>query len=168
MRDLGVARPPRTVVTKSQTNVSQILSIWRERTTKNESFFEAVYHAGVGIGCAFRRERLLTIHSVICSSFIVIGLIFQFDFMHWAVTAMGIGLLIASELINTAVERLVDLAAGSSFDQLAREAKDIAAGAVLFCGVSLIVVGCCLCLSTEKGAGWLATMQSGNSVRHEH
>lgn len=163
MREVGVARPPRTVVSKSQPNVSQIL--WRERTTKNESFLEAVYHAGVGIVCAFRRERLLTIHSAICSVFVLIGLMLQFDFMHWAVTVMGFGCLIASELINTSVERLVDLAAGSSFDQLAREAKDIAAGAVLFCGISLLVVGAFLCLSTEKGSAWVSTLHSASHVQ---
>ena len=51
-----------------------------------------------------------------------------------------IGLVIAAELVNSAIERVVDLASPEQHP-LAGQAKDLAAGAVLVCAMAAVIVG---------------------------
>ena len=51
-----------------------------------------------------------------------------------------IGLVIAAELFNSAIERLVDLVSPQRHP-VAGQVKDIAAGAVLVCALAAMVVG---------------------------
>lgn len=60
-----------------------------------------------------------------------------------AVLALTIGLVFVAEGLNTAIESAVDLAS-PSHHPLAREAKDVAAGAVLVSAVTAVVVGAVL------------------------
>lgn len=53
----------------------------------------------------------------------------------------AIGIVIAAELANTAVEHLVDLVSGEQYHTLAGSSKDAAAGCVLVCSVASIFVG---------------------------
>lgn len=57
----------------------------------------------------------------------------------YAVLFLCFGLVIAAEMFNTAIESLVDLQS-SSYDNLARIAKDVAAGGVLFAAIITIIV----------------------------
>jgi len=53
--------------------------------------------------------------------------------------------VLALELVNTAVERVVDLVT-KEFHPLAKQAKDIAAGAVLLYAILSVVIGCIIFL----------------------
>lgn len=53
---------------------------------------------------------------------------------------LAIGLVVCAEALNTAVETVVDLASGE-VNPLARRAKDVAAGAVLWAVVVAVAVG---------------------------
>lgn len=59
----------------------------------------------------------------------------------WLWISLSVGLVIFAELMNTAIERLVDLAAGLSPNPAARFIKDVTAGAVLVCALLACVVG---------------------------
>ena len=54
-----------------------------------------------------------------------------------------------SEMINTAIEALVNLGT-SSYDNVARVAKDVAAGAVFLTALMSLVVGCVLLIKPDK------------------
>lgn len=58
----------------------------------------------------------------------------------WTAIVICIGLVIAAELFNSAIERLVDLVSPQRHP-VAGQVKDIAAGAVLVCALAAIVVG---------------------------
>lgn len=58
----------------------------------------------------------------------------------WALLLLAVGLMLAAEMLNTALEALTNLRS-ESYDSLARVAKDVAAGAVLVCAVLCAVVG---------------------------
>ena len=60
--------------------------------------------------------------------------------MEWALLVFCFGLVIGAEMINTAIERTVDLAMPHRHP-LAKAAKDIAAGAVLVAAMVSVVVG---------------------------
>jgi len=53
--------------------------------------------------------------------------------------------VLALELVNTAVERVVDLVT-KEFQPLAKQAKDVAAGAVLLYAILSVVIGCIIFL----------------------
>ena len=49
--------------------------------------------------------------------------------------------MIFGEIINSAIENVVDLASEYHFSMLAKNAKDMAAGAVLFISLYAVIVG---------------------------
>ena len=58
----------------------------------------------------------------------------------WIMVVMCIGTVIAAELFNTAIEKLVDLVSPERHP-VAGRVKDIAAGAVLICAVAAAIIG---------------------------
>ena len=71
---------------------------------------------------------------------IIVGLILQINPLSWAILMICIGVVISSELINTAIETTVDIAM-PEINEKAKYAKDIAAGAVLFSAIIAVIVG---------------------------
>ena len=69
------------------------------------------------------------------------GIGLQIEAMGWAMLSLAVGIVVAAELINTALERVVDLATEGEFHRLARDAKDVAAAAVLCTAIMAAVIG---------------------------
>lgn len=86
------------------------------------------------------KEQNLNSHLI--TSVIVIGLGVFFDITRteWLAVVICIGLVLAAEIFNTAIERLVDLVSPQRHP-LAGEVKDLAAGAVLVCAIAAMIVG---------------------------
>ena len=93
-----------------------------------------------GIGYAWRTQLNFRIHVTIASVVVVAALWLRVPPHDWAVLALTIGVVFALELMNTAIEALVDLASPGQH-QLARIAKDAAAGAVMVAAISAVFVG---------------------------
>lgn len=71
---------------------------------------------------------------------IVCGIVLQIDALSWAIVLLCCGCVIAAELLNTAIECVVDLVS-PEYHPLAGRAKDIAAGAVWALCVVVALVG---------------------------
>lgn len=93
-----------------------------------------------GIVYTFRTQRNLKIHAVISLAVIVIGLFLRLDALRWAVLILTMALVMAAELVNTAIESSVDLITESN-QPLARVAKDAAAGAVFLSAIAAVIIG---------------------------
>jgi diacylglycerol kinase (ATP) len=74
---------------------------------------------------------------------IVCGIVLQLDALSWAIVLLCCGCVIAAELLNTAIECVVDLVS-PEYHPLAGRAKDIAASAVWTLCVLVAIVGCIL------------------------
>lgn len=61
----------------------------------------------------------------------------------WAVLALAIGLVLTAELLNTALEAVVDLVSPQEHP-LAKQAKDVAAAAVLVASLAALAAGLCV------------------------
>jgi undecaprenol kinase len=98
-------------------------------------------HAFNGIRETFLSERNFKIQ--LGCAFLVLSsaALLRISLFNWLILIQVIALVLAAELINTALERLVDLAAGSLYHPLARAAKDAAAGAVLITAIFAVVSG---------------------------
>lgn len=101
-------------------------------------------YAGQGIYYALRTQRNFRIHALMTIVVIGLGITLQLPRVDIAVLALTCGAVMALELINTALEAVVDLTVEQSFHELAKIAKDCAAGAVFIAALTAILVGVCL------------------------
>lgn len=97
-------------------------------------------YAGRGIWLVFSREANMKIHWAVAVLVVMCGFYFQISATEWMACLLCIGLVFTTEMINTAIENLVDLVSPKQHE-LARNAKDIAAGAVLLGVIISVVVG---------------------------
>ncbi|MBQ3415610.1 MAG: diacylglycerol kinase family protein [Clostridia bacterium] len=97
-------------------------------------------YAICGILTAFKEEKNMKVHVAIMVIVIVVGILLKINAQEWIICVILFGLVIASELINTAIEITVDLAMPKK-NENAKKAKDISAGAVLINTIVSIVIG---------------------------
>ncbi len=103
-------------------------------------------YAAQGLSYAFLSQRNFRIHVFIGASVFGLGLWLNLDGVHLAVLVLTVAAVLVLELLNTAIEAVVDLAIGRRFDALARIAKDCSAAAVLSASISSLVVAFLLLL----------------------
>lgn len=99
----------------------------------------------VGILHTVKNERNMKIHTVVAAIVIILGLLYHLSAMEWMFIAFAIGGIFSLELMNTAIERVVDLVT-KDFHPLAKQAKDAAAGAVFIYAILSVVIGCIIFL----------------------
>lgn len=104
------------------------------------SFLRSLQVALRGISEAVVEERNLRIHLAVMLLVITWGTWLQLSWEKWCLLVLCIGNVLAVELLNTAIETVVDLVSPEDHD-LARKAKDISAGAVLIVTCMAVVVG---------------------------
>lgn len=112
----------------------------RGNNKRTHSVLKSFSFAFAGIKAAVKKERNLQIHLVISVAVILLGLIFAISRLEWIMVLFAIGGMLSLELMNTAVERVVDLAT-KDYHPLAKQAKDIAAGAVFIYAALSVIIG---------------------------
>jgi len=108
--------------------------------TQPYSFGQSLKAAVRGIGYTVRTERHFRFHLVAALAVVFLGLILKISLTDWLFLIYAIGCVLITELLNTALERAVDLAC-PEYKGLAGLAKDIAAGAVLVAAVQAVFIG---------------------------
>ncbi len=103
-------------------------------------------YAGQGIGYAFRTQRNFRIHVVVGLLAVGLALGLRLSAVEVAVIILTGGLVMTMELINTALESVVDLTVQQTYHELAKIAKDCAAAAVLMSALMAVAVAVCLLL----------------------
>ena len=93
-----------------------------------------------GISEVFGRERNMKIHMVLACTAIILGITLHLSRPEWIMIILCIGLVFTVEIINTAIERIVDLLSPEK-KELAGKAKDISAGAVLIAAITASIIG---------------------------
>jgi diacylglycerol kinase len=97
-------------------------------------------HAIDGGWHVIRMEPNARIHASVALAVIVLAAWLRLPPRDWAVLVLAIGVVVATEAMNTAVERAVDLAQ-PDHHPLAKVSKDVAASAVLVASVAAAVIG---------------------------
>jgi diacylglycerol kinase (ATP) len=87
-----------------------------------------------------RTQRNMRIHFAIAVGVLVAALAFDVSRLELIALLLAISFVLIAEMINSAVEAAVDVAS-TSFDPLAKLAKDVAAGAVLISAVNAVAIG---------------------------
>lgn len=102
-------------------------------------FFRSFTYALQGILTA-AKEQNLRFHLVSAVIVIIAGIVTGLSLMEWLILTLIIALVIGAEMFNTAIERVVDLAS-PEIHPLAKDAKDVAAGAVLVFASASVIIG---------------------------
>ena len=103
-------------------------------------------YAAQGLGYAFVSQRNFRIHVITGVVVFALATWLQLDMIRMAVLMLTVAAVLVLELLNTAIEAVVDLAIGRRFHPLARIAKDCAAAAVLVAAISALMIAAFLIL----------------------
>lgn len=121
--------------------------MWQKMKSKHcpqpkefHSLLRSFLFAAQGVWSAFKNERNFRIHLLMVAYLAYFTKYYHFSSVEYAILILVAGLVLSCELLNTAIERAVDLES-PSYHALAKMSKDIAAGAVLVSAVCAVGVG---------------------------
>ena len=112
--------------------------------------FKSFKYAFDGLKYAFKYEQNILVHTLATILVIIFGIYFKLSSLEWVAIFLSIGLVIATELINTSIEATIDLIT-NQVNPLAKIAKDTAAGEVLVFGFTALVIGLIIFLPKIMG-----------------
>ncbi|MBF2089559.1 MAG: diacylglycerol kinase family protein [Synechococcales cyanobacterium K44_A2020_017] len=104
------------------------------------NLFVSFRYAWAGLRYAFRTQRNFRIHLLVGTLALVLGIYLQLTAVEMAIIGLTTGAVLTMELLNTAIESVVDLTVKQSYHDLAKIAKDCAAGAVLTSALAAVIV----------------------------
>lgn len=110
------------------------------------NLFLSFKYAWAGVRYAFVTQRNFRIHTFIGVVAVSLGLLLQIELVELAIIVMTCAIVMVLELLNTAIESVVDLTVKQTYHELAKIAKDCAAGAVLISAIAAVVVAACILL----------------------
>jgi diacylglycerol kinase (ATP) len=102
--------------------------------------FESFNYAFQGVVHALRTHRNMRVHVVIAAAVLIAAILVGVSKLQLIVVLISITFVLVAEMVNTAIENAIDVVT-TSFDPMAKLAKDVAAGAVLIAAVNAIAVG---------------------------
>lgn len=111
-----------------------------KQPARARNVWQSFSFALAGLRHALRSQRNLRIHVTVAAAVVIAGLALRINRSEWAIVAALIAFVIALELLNTAIEALVDLASPTAHP-LAKVAKDTAAAATLAAALGSAAAG---------------------------
>lgn len=102
--------------------------------------FKSAGYALEGIVLFFKTQHNALIQAIAAIAVIVLGYIWELNTTEWCFLVVAIALVFITEMLNTAIEFLTDLASPNIHPQ-AKKVKDVAAGAVLVAAIAAAIIG---------------------------
>lgn len=136
-----------------------------EIVNRRHTFLEIFNYAIEGIITAVKLERNMKIHLFMTIVVGIAALFFRLNTMSFAILTFTISLVWIAELLNSAIEKVVDLVVGTNYHPMAKKAKDIAAGAVLVAAINSVIISYLIFLDHTKSSTrkFLEIIKSSNS-----
>lgn len=107
---------------------------------ESPSVIQSFNYAFEGVIWVLRTQRNMRIHFGIATIVLVVAFAYDVTRLELIALLLAITFVLIAEMVNTAIEAAADIAT-TSFDPLAKIAKDISAGAVLLATMTAVVVG---------------------------
>ena len=114
------------------------------------SLIESFNYAFEGVIHVLRTQRNMRIHFAIAAAVLIAAVALGVGRIELIALLIAISFVLIAEMINSALEAGIDVAT-TSFDPLAKLAKDIAAGAVLIATVNAVAVGYLIFITSNIG-----------------
>ncbi len=112
----------------------------RKKEKGLKKFINSFSYPIKGLKYAYRNEQNLAFDIGMSILVVIAGFLFKVSISEWALLALTIGIVLSLELINTAIEAVVDLVT-EDYHPLAKVAKDTSAAAVFICAIASVIVG---------------------------
>lgn len=106
-----------------------------------------------GVAYTVKGQRNMKIHCLAAIVSVMMGIGTAISPVEWLILVLTISAVLIAELFNTAVESVVDLVTAEYHD-LAKAAKDVAAGAVLIAAASSVIIGSVIFLPKAERLLW--------------
>jgi len=113
--------------------------------SREYSLIRSFRFAFEGVRAAFKEEPNLRVHLAFAIAVLAAAFLLSFSVVEWLILAFTISLVLILELLNTALEALVDLVSPEVKPE-AKIAKDVSAAAVFLAASLSVVVGVVLFL----------------------
>ena len=107
---------------------------------KSKNVISSFKYAFQGMFSALKTERNLKIHVTRIMLVIIAGIVLKISKIEWIICIILFGLVIGGEMLNSAIETVVDIAM-PDINPKAKFAKDAAAGAVLVLAIASAIIG---------------------------
>jgi len=107
---------------------------------RKNTLLKSFFYAFSGIYKTVLTERNFRIHMLAAIIVTFLGFYFKINRIEWIILVISIALVMAMEMVNTAIEAIVDLVS-PNYHPLAKVAKDVAAGCVLVTAIASAIVG---------------------------
>ena len=107
---------------------------------KEQPLLKTLSYGFNGILYTLKHERNMVIHFLVMILVIIAGIVFKITFVEWGVCFVLFALVLSLELMNTAIENVVDLVTEEKKAK-AKIAKDAAAGSVLIAAIFSVIIG---------------------------
>jgi diacylglycerol kinase (ATP) len=107
---------------------------------KAPSILESFNYAFEGIIHVLRTQRNMRIHLIVAAAVLILAFAVGVSKFELIALLLAIAFVLIAEMVNTALEHAIDVAT-TSFDPMAKLAKDIAAGAVLIATATAVAIG---------------------------
>jgi diacylglycerol kinase (ATP) len=111
-----------------------------QHTRRTPRILQSLNWAFEGVIHVLRSERNMRIHFALATAVLILAFSYGVTKVELMALLIAISFVLIAEMVNTAIEATIDLST-TSFDPLAKMAKDIAAGAVLIASVNAVVIG---------------------------
>lgn len=109
-------------------------------TRRTPAIIQSLNWAFEGVIHVLRTQRNMRIHFAVATAVLILAFAYGVTKLELMALLVAISFVLIAEMVNTAIEATIDLAT-TSFDPLAKMAKDIVAGAVLIATANAVVVG---------------------------
>lgn len=115
--------------------------MYRANKKSLKRFIKSFKFAEEGVRYAFYHEQNIIVMFIMGIIAIIMGLIFNISYLERLVIILLIGMIISLEMMNTAIEAVVNLHDGDKKSAYGKVAKDCASGAVAFASIFAFIVG---------------------------
>jgi len=137
-KPLAPAVTPRLLI--QTTSVSQTKPSRRSSFQVADNLLASFKYAWAGLSYALYTQRNFRVHLLIATLAVSLGLGLHLSSIEMAIIVLTTSIVLTMELLNTALEAVVDLTVQQTYHELAKIAKDCAAGAVLISAFGAVLI----------------------------
>ncbi len=111
-----------------------------ENKWKNKNFFEALKNSMNGLIYSIKEQKNLKIQLFIALIVVILSIVLKINKIEIFFVCISICFVVFAEIVNTSIEKVVDLVT-EEYNEKAKLAKDIAAGAVIISSLNAVIIG---------------------------
>ena len=106
-----------------------------------QRFLNSIKYSVDGLVNAYKNEQSLWLHAMCTILIVILGFALQISFIQWAIIVIALVVVLAVELLNTAIEATVDLVT-KEIHPLAKIAKDCGSAAAFVSSIMVFIICC--------------------------